>query len=159
MIKMIVCVDVNGGIGRENDLLFNIKEDMKFFKETTTGHKVVMGYNTWLSLPRKPLPNRENYVLYDGEEEIEGATVLRSMEEVIELGKNYDIFIIGGAMVYNNIIHSGVLDEAYVTVVFKEGNADVFIDYKFLYRVLPKSEFIKDISTEDCEIQIIKLHR
>ena len=128
MIKMIVCVDVNGGIGRENDLLFNIKEDMKFFKETTTGHKVVMGYNTWLSLPRKPLPNRENYVLYDGEEEIEGATVLRSMEEVIELGKNYDIFIIGGAMVYNNIIHSGVLDEAYVTVVFEEGNADVFID-------------------------------
>ena len=92
MIKMIVCVDINGGIGRENDLLFNIKEDMKFFKETTTGHKVVMGYNTWLSLPKKPLPNRENYVLYDGDEDIEGATVLRSLEEVFELGKIFDVF-------------------------------------------------------------------
>ena len=159
MIKMIVCVDVNGGIGRNNDLLFNIKEDMKFFKETTTGHKVVMGYNTWLSLPKKPLPNRENYVLYDGDEEIEGATVLRSMEEVIELGKIYDIFIIGGAMVYNSIIHSGMLNEAYVTVVFEDGNADVFIDYKHLHRVLDKGVFLKDISTEDLDAQIIKLYK
>ena len=159
MIKMIVCIDSRGGIGRENDLLFNIKEDMKFFKETTTGHKVVMGYNTWLSLPRKPLPNRENYVLYDGNEEIKGATVLRSIEDVFALGRLDDIFIIGGAMVYNSIIKSGFVDEAYITVVFKDGDADTFIDYKFLYRVLPKSEFIKDISTEDCEIRIIKLHK
>lgn len=159
MIKMIVCVDINGGIGRENDLLFNIKEDMKFFKETTTGCKVVMGYNTWLSLPKKPLPNRENYVLYDGEEKIEGATVLRSLEEVFELGKIFDIFIIGGAMVYNSIIHSGMLDEAYVTVVFEDGNADVFIDYKHLRRTLNKGEFIKDISTDELKVQILKLYK
>lgn len=159
MIKMIVCTDINGGIGRENDLLFNIKEDMKFFKETTTGHKIVMGYNTWLSLPKKPLPNRENYVLYDGDEDIEGATVLRSLEEVFELGKIFDVFIIGGAMVYNSIIHSGMLDEAYITHVFANGDADVFIDYKALRRLLPYGEFIKDVSTEDLQVQIIKLHK
>lgn len=159
MIKMIVCTDINGGIGRENDLLFNIKEDMKFFKEMTIGHKVVMGYNTWLSLPKKPLPNRDNFILYDGDEEIEGATVLRNIEEVFELGKIYDIFIIGGAMVYNSIIHSGMLDEAYVTVVFEDGNADVFIDYKHLRRTLDKGEFIKDISTDELKAQIIKLYR
>ena len=81
MIKMIVCTDINGGIGRNNDLLFHIKEDMKFFKEKTLGCKIVMGYNTWLSLPNKPLPDRENYVLYDGEEEIVGAKVLRDFNE------------------------------------------------------------------------------
>jgi dihydrofolate reductase len=159
MIKLIVCVDNQGGIGCENDLLFNIKEDMKFFKEMTIGHKVVMGYNTWLSLPKKPLPNRDNFILYDGDEEIEGATVLRNIEEVFELGKIYDIFIIGGAMVYNSIIHSGMLDEAYVTVVFEDGNADVFIDYKHLRRTLDKGEFIKDISTDELKAQIIKLYR
>ena len=63
---MIVCTDTNGGIGAKNDLLFNIKDDMKFFRETTVNKKVVMGYNTWVSLPKKPLPKRENYVLYDG---------------------------------------------------------------------------------------------
>ena len=51
MIKLIVCSDINGGIGRNNDLLFNIKEDMKFFREMTKGNIIVMGYNTWLSLP------------------------------------------------------------------------------------------------------------
>lgn len=159
MIKMIVCTDINGGIGRNNDLLFHIKEDMKFFKEKTLGCKIVMGYNTWLSLPNKPLPDRENYVLYDGKEEIVGAKVLRDFNEVVELGKLFDIFIIGGGMLYNSIIHSKVLDEAYITYVFENGDADVFIDLKALQHLLPCGEFIKDISTDKLRVQIIKLHK
>ena len=69
MIKMILCSDINGGIGKDNDLLFHIKGDMEFFKEMTINHPVIMGYNTWLSLPKKPLPKRDNYVLYDGKED------------------------------------------------------------------------------------------
>ena len=62
MINAIVCVDKNWGIGKNNDLLFNLKEDMKFFKETTMGHPVVMGRRTFESLPNI-LPGRENIVI------------------------------------------------------------------------------------------------
>ena len=65
MVRMILCCDYQGNIGRNNALLFKMKEDMKFFRESTTGHVIVMGYNTWLSLGEKSLPNRTNIVLYD----------------------------------------------------------------------------------------------
>ena len=53
MVKLIVAIDLQGNIGRNNDLLFHMKEDMKFFREQTTNNIVVMGYNTWLSLNEK----------------------------------------------------------------------------------------------------------
>ena len=65
MVKMILCIDSNGSIGKDNDLLFKMKEDMKFFKQQTMGNIVIMGYNTWLSLGEKPLPNRANIVMTD----------------------------------------------------------------------------------------------
>ena len=85
MIKMIVCTDINGGIGYKNDLLFSIEEDMLFFRETTKGHKVVMGYNTWLSLPKKPLPKRENYVIYDGDNELISRCISKSLFSAREI--------------------------------------------------------------------------
>ena len=149
MIKMIFCSDIMGAIGFNNDLLYNIKEDMKFFKDTTMHHKVVMGYNTWVSLPKKPLPNRVNYILCDGEsdiEETENVKVLSNLEQVIELGENDDIFIIGGAQLYNSIIYSGKLDEAYVTMVIdKHYSADRFVHIFKLAEVLPKREYIRTI--------------
>ena len=64
MIRAIVCVDKNWGIGKQNGLLFNIPEDMEYFRRTTTGHIVCMGYNTLLSLPgSKPLKNRTNIII------------------------------------------------------------------------------------------------
>ncbi len=156
MIKMIVCTDINGGIGYKNDLLFSIDEDMKFFKETTMGHKIVMGYNTWLSLPKKPLPKRENYVLYSGDELLEGAKVLRSFEEVKALGETDDIFIIGGAMVYNDLVHLGIIDEAYVTVVSAFTQADKFLDIEELNRKLPNRKYIKDFHQGNMKIQLFK---
>ena len=147
MIKMIVCADAHGGIGSNNDLLYNIPDDMKFFRETTLNHKIVMGYNTWLSLPKKPLPKRENYVLYDGEETIEGAHVLKSLDEVIELGKTDDIFIIGGAMVYNEMIKNDLIDEAYITIVNDICySADRHIDIFEVGRNLNHIEVLKKIS-------------
>ena len=65
MVKMILCMDLNGGIGKNNDLLFKMKEDMTFFKTQTVGNIIIMGYNTWLSLGEKPLPNRTNIVMTD----------------------------------------------------------------------------------------------
>ena len=65
MIKGIVCVAKDWGIGKANGLLFNLPADMKFFRETTKHNVVVMGYSTYLSLPKRPLPNRVNVVLWD----------------------------------------------------------------------------------------------
>ena len=156
MIKMILCCDINGGIGYKNDLLFSIDEDMKFFKETTINHKIIMGYNTWLSLPKKPLPKRENYVIYDGDEEIEGVKVLRSFEEIKALGEIDDIFIIGGAMVYNDLVYLGMIDEAYVTIVSAFTQADKFLDLEELNRKLPYREYIKDFKYGNVKVQLFK---
>lgn len=115
MVKMILCCDYEGNIGRNNSLLFKMKEDMKFFRESTTGHVVVMGYNTWLSLGEKPLPNRTNIVLYD--EEIEGVITSNDMRKVIEEYKDEDIYIIGGAFVYNQALEMDIVDEILITEV------------------------------------------
>lgn len=149
MIKMIVCTDIKGGIGFNNDLLYNIKEDMQFFKDTTTGHKIVMGYNTWVSLPKKPLPNRDNYILYNGDEHIEESEnvhVIKNLFQVAKLGAVEDIFIIGGAQLYNDMIQYDLIDEAYVTLVVDINySADKFIQLYKLGECLPKRELIKKI--------------
>ena len=61
--SIIACIGKNRELGKDNDLIFHFKEDMKFFRETTRGHTVVMGSNTWKSLGEKPLPNRQNLIL------------------------------------------------------------------------------------------------
>lgn len=161
MIKMIVCSDALGGIGANNDLIYNIKEDMKFFRETTSGSIVVMGYNTWLSLPRKPLPKRINYVLYDGEEDVveesENVHLLRDIDEVLELGKENDIFIIGGAMLYNTMIDNDLIDEAYITIVSEVSFiADRFINIHKLTESLPNKELLNQIKYDDLDVYFYK---
>lgn len=100
MFSIIAAVGRNNELGKDNDLVFHLKEDMKFFREKTTGHKVVMGYNTWKSLPKK-LPNRENIVVshhkFDGPDEI-----IHDIDKFIEENKDTDeeIFVIGGGMIY-----------------------------------------------------------
>lgn len=103
MIILVACTDMNDGIGRDNgELLFDLPKDMKHFKSITTGKHVVMGRLTWDSLPVKPLPKRKNYVLTDNKNfEVDGNTKLvHSIEEVLELAKNKDVYIIGGGHVY-----------------------------------------------------------
>lgn len=129
MVKMILCCDYEGNIGRNNDLLFKMKEDMKFFRESTTGHVVVMGYNTWLSLGEKPLPNRTNIVLYD--EEIEGVITSNDIRKVIEEYKDEDIYIIGGAFVYNQALEMDIVDEILITevaTIVKDADAKVNLE-------------------------------
>ena len=63
MIKLIACIGPNGELGKGNDLVYDNDEDMEFFRVTTSGHVVIMGYNTFLSIGSRPLPNRKNIVL------------------------------------------------------------------------------------------------
>ena len=100
MFSIIAAIGKNWELGKKNCLIFHIKEDMKFFKETTSGHKIVMGRKTWESLPGK-LPNRTNIVL--STHDIEGPDeVVHDISKFIADNKDTDeeIFVIGGGAVY-----------------------------------------------------------
>ena len=100
MFSLIACVGKNRELGKGGDLIFHIKDDMKFFKDTTWGHKIVMGRKTWESLPGK-LPGRTNIVIsrndFEGPDE-----VIHDVSQFIRENKDTseEIFVIGGGMVY-----------------------------------------------------------
>jgi dihydrofolate reductase len=132
MIKGIACVAADWAIGKVNketgkgELLFNIPADMNFFRETTKHNVVVMGYSTYLSLPKRPLPNRVNVVLWDKAplpvETKDGAIFFNNFEALLSfvkiLSKEYDVFICGGASVYKLFLP--YYDEVLVTKVDAE---------------------------------------
>ncbi|MFV0484314.1 MAG: dihydrofolate reductase [Bacteroidales bacterium] len=101
-IIMICAVDNNMGIGKDNDMLFYISEDLKRFKQLTSGQAVVMGRKCWESLPKRPLPNRENIVMTTNTDyKCEGGILANSVEQVLAMTKDTDkVFIIGGAQIY-----------------------------------------------------------
>ena len=127
-MREIVVVDKKWGIGKNNDLLFSLPEDMAFFRRETTGKVVVMGSNTLKSLPGgNPLKNRTNIVLWPGGEKRDDCIICNSLEEIIDTLKNYptdDIYIMGGAMFYKTMLP--YCDTAFVTKVDADGEAQVF---------------------------------
>ena len=129
-MQAIVAVDEKWGIGKNNGLLFNLPEDMAFFKEKTLNKIVVMGSNTLKSFPNgKPLKNRVNIVLFPGGEKRDDCIVVDSLDELFGVLKNYpaeDVFIIGGAMFYKTMLP--YCSEVLVTKVDADGNAEVFYE-------------------------------
>jgi dihydrofolate reductase len=104
---MIAMMDMANGIGdKDGKLLFNLPKDMARFKSLTTGKHVVMGRKTWDSLPVKPLPKRKNYILTNNKDfTVEGKTkVLHSIEEVLDMAKKKDVYIIGGGEIYKEFL-------------------------------------------------------
>ena len=160
MVKMILCIDLNGSIGKDNDLLFKIKEDMIFFRGQTKDNIVVMGYNTWLSLGEKPLPNRANIVMT--EKNIKNIQTSTDLVSVIEDYKRYpqDIFIIGGAYVYNQALELNLIDEILVTVVqTRVEDATVRVNIK-LFENFKKRELIKTfINEEGIKVEIWRMKK
>ncbi len=128
-MNLIVAVDKNWAIGKDNKLLVSIPDDMKFFRETTTGKVVVMGRKTLESFPNsKPLPNRVNIVLTrDAKYEANGAIIVHSKEELNEELKKYnsdDIYVIGGESIYRLMLDE--CDRAFVTYVDYSYDADTY---------------------------------
>lgn len=131
-ISIIVAIAQNFAIGKNNDLLFHLPNDLKRFKEITTGKTLIMGRNTLLSLPKWPLPNRRHIVITDRpDEQFEGCEMVFSIDEAIEKMKNEaEAFIIGGGMVYKQFYP--LAGKLYLTVVHQDFEADTFfteIDY------------------------------
>ena len=129
MIRAIVAVDEKWGIGKKNDLLFHLPEDMKFFRQKTLNSTVCMGYNTLLSFPGgKPLPKRENIVICPESVNRDDLICVHTMEDMLaELKKRSgDIFVIGGATFYHTLLY--YCEEVLVTKVAADGGAEVFFD-------------------------------
>ncbi len=105
MISIIAAVAKNRAIGFENKLLYWLPNDLKRFKALTTGHTIIMGRNTFESLPKGALPNRRNVVLSRTTKELPGCEVYSTLKEALESCKpEEDIYIIGGARVYEQAI-------------------------------------------------------
>ncbi len=127
MIRAIVHADREWGIGRGNDMMFSLPKDMKFFRESTMGHTVVMGGKTLRSFPgQKPLKNRVNVVLSRGQV-CDECVLVRSYEELkkeLKARENEEIYIIGGGELYKELLP--YCHEALVTKVDAVGGAEVF---------------------------------
>ena len=156
MIISILNCDSKWGIGKRNGLLFSLPLDMKFFRETTKGHVVCMGENTLLSFPgSKPLKNRTHIVLSkDLDHNYEGVINVHDFDEFIKMIKEYgareDVFIIGGASIYNQTLP--YVDYVYLTKVDADGGAEVFFTN---LDELPNFELVKESEpVQDGEYQI-----
>ena len=128
-MNLIVAVDKNWAIGKENKLLVSIPQDMKFFRETTMGKVVVMGRKTLESFPGgQPLKKRTNIVITrDKNYSVKDAIVVHSVEEALEELKNYnseDVYVIGGDSIYRQMLP--YCDIAHVTKINHAYEADTY---------------------------------
>jgi len=126
MISIIVAVSDDWGIGKDNELLWHISEDLKRFKDLTFGKTVIMGKKTWESLPRRPLPGRKNIVLTDVPNEcIDCSVTAYSIEDALsKCEKDEEIFVMGGGSIYRQFMP--IADRLYITHVHKKAQADVY---------------------------------
>lgn len=125
-ISIIVAIADNYAIGKDNQLLWHLSGDLIRFKQLTTGHSIVMGKNTYFSLPKRPLPNRTSIVITDiPDEKIDGCIMAYSIEDAIErMDSEKENFIIGGGSVYRQFLP--IAQKLYLTRVHKDFEADCF---------------------------------
>lgn len=142
-LSIIVALADDYAIGRNNDLIWHIGADLKRFKSLTTGHSVVMGRNTWESLPKRPLPNRRNIVLtHDESFSPEGAEAAHTVQEVLGLVRGEEeVFVMGGAALYRQLLPFA--QRLYVTHVYA-----TFPDADVWFPVIDESAFLKVSETD-----------
>ena len=125
-LSIAVAIGENYAIGKNNQLLWHMPADLKFFKQTTSGHTVVMGRKTFDSVGR-PLPNRRNIVITrDTELKIEGVEVVNSLEEALTITSTEEkpVFIVGGAEIYKQALPK--TQTIYLTTIHHAFDADTF---------------------------------
>lgn len=152
-IVMIACIGKNRELGKNNNLIWHYKEDMRFFREFTTNNIVVMGRKTWESLPKRPLPNRKNVILTTSNIELpKGVSVYHNVFSLLNEYKNTTetLIVIGGASIYEQFLPFA--DELVLTEVNDTAkDADCFFpDYSDFHA-------IKDIlKTDNFTIRVYK---
>jgi dihydrofolate reductase len=127
MITLLVAMDKNRVIGKDNDLPWHLPNDLKFFKQKTLNHKIVMGRKTFEAIGR-PLPKRENIVMTTNKDfHVEGCRVIHSWDPVLEWNRSTpeeEIFVIGGAQLFNDSL--SIADKMYITKIEEEFEGDTF---------------------------------
>lgn len=152
-INAIVAVDAAWGIGKDNDMPWpKLTSDLKRFKELTNNSVVVMGKNTWLSLPKKPLPNRENIVISKSLDDDYAIKLSGNPETIINTIKNKtdkDIWIMGGKQIYEQFLD--YCNKIYVTKIKGDFNCDIIFPKLQLlnsFKIESKSEVFLDNNIE-----------
>lgn len=165
MLSLIFAQDLNGAIGKDGKLPWNVPEDLNLFKMLTVGKAVVMGRRTWESIGSKPLPNRRNYVISSQNNLIPHENLDNWVEKTAlqfptldallqfheyELRFGEELFIIGGAGLVKSL--DGLVDQVYVsTMPIRVEGADTFITddpTQYLYNNVPKDRYKKIYSKE-----------
>jgi dihydrofolate reductase len=146
MIALIAAVSKDLGLGKDNELLWHLPEDLRRFRKLTTGNTVIMGKRTWESLPKKPLPGRKNVVVTDIESEsFEGAVTAYSIDDALAKCKgDNEIFIIGGGSIYRQFMP--LADRLFITHVHRKAAADVYfpkIDRR-IWKIAEEEKFIPE---------------
>lgn len=141
MISLMVAHDLNRVIGKDNQLPWHIPEDLAYFKKHTIGKGMVMGRNTFESIGR-PLPKRRNIIVTRNEGYVaEGADIVHSLEDAIELAKEVheEIMVIGGEQIFRSILPDA--DRLYITLIKKPFDGDTFFpDYGEEWLLTSESE-------------------
>ena len=150
-IKIIAAIGKNNELGINNELIWHLKEDLKFFKEETTGHKIVMGYNTFLSLP-KLLPERTHIVLTHHEIDNKEVIVFSNFEELLNYLKTLDeeVYVIGGSSIYKLFLN--IANELILTEIDSEALADAY------FPIFNEEEYDKELIDEHTENTISYKH-
>lgn len=129
MISLIAAIGTNRALGKNNDLIYKIPEDLKRFKEITKGHPIIMGRKTFESIGR-PLPNRANIVVTSHKSQVvrEEIKTANSLEQAIEEARKSpgpeEIFVIGGGQIFEQAI--SLADKLYLTIIDESPEADVY---------------------------------
>ena len=155
-VSLIAAVASNGIIGKDNDLIWTLRDDMAFFKTTTKGHHVIMGRKNWESIPERfrPLPGRRNIVLSrDTDFSPDGAICRNSLEAALDTALKSgeeEAFIIGGAQIYQLALKMGVVDTMYLTHVEREYEGDTwFPDFELSdWKAQPLFRHVQDDRNE-----------
>lgn len=131
-VSLIVAVSENGVIGKDNDLIWHLPKDTRFFKETTMGHHVIMGRRNFESIPHQycPLTDRTNIVItLQSEYKAKGCIVVNSVESALEIAKkngDTEPFIIGGGQIYKLALEANLVDKIYLTKIYHSFEGDTF---------------------------------
>ena len=150
-MNIIVAHCNNYGIGKDNNLPWHFKTDLRYFSKKTKGdgnNAILMGKNTWLSLPRRPLPNRDNFVLSTT---LETNNCFKSINEAKEYfnNHNYDeVWIIGGSSIYEQFINDPDVKKIYVSEIKKEYECDTFFPKFSDDYVLSSVEVVEENDTK-----------
>jgi len=150
-VSLIVAASENRVIGKDRNLIWHLPRDMRFFKEITQGHHVIMGRKNFESIPHKfrPLPNRTNIVITrQCDYKAEGSIVVNSLEESLEIAKqNGDLepFIIGGGQIYKLALDAGLVDKIYLTKIHHVLDGDTFFpELNSDWIEVDRKDYVKD---------------